>query len=1031
MATKHKFKIYSTSKGAIGSAVENSRLKIVGVTYYVLYYQGAKMNSSAYVANDLNSNVKLLLSKSNLRKLQIIPDEFPNRIVNCENTFVATPVQETKHPFVHQLNKLLDEFSHVFDVDSKLKAMNIEPIRLKLKEGADFSKLPQISTARRYPKHIEEVCKSELKNLESAGIIKRIDSITPACHIAWFTPKSTPGQVRLLTDFSKGLNLLLDRPVYPTSNTRDVLSDIPADTKAAIFLDSKSGYFQCPIHEDDQPLTTFILPSGRFCYSRCPQGLSISGDEWNKHSTRAFSGIDGLAQLVDDVALCANNPDTLLERLKLLFTRCSEKGITLKRSKIQFLLEPGDKVKWIGHQLTMTKSGIEISPDPDTLKAIAEFPQPKNVTDVRSFIGLCCQLGQFHPDIQQCVRELTKLLQKDIAFQWLPEHQKSFDLARRILTSAAVVRPFDRNLQSVIVSDSSRLYGYGWMLLQYPPGTNVTRLPDPNLPGKSKKSRDTPRPHLICCGSKTLSKSARNYSAFELEAHAIHQAVRACHMYLYGSPSEIIVLTDHQSLISLFNKKSISEMPNARVQRFREKLLDYNLKLIWISNKNIICVDALSRHPVFPPDSHTEGDAKIAAVFLAAATVLMEDEKSLFLQDAENDKEYQQIIQAFKTRDEKCPRKLHPNHPAKSIQKYWPEISMYNGLLTFNQRIFVPRTLRREILDKLHTPHLGPELTYLNASELYWWPNMRSAIDVMCARCDECIALRPSLPSETLQPIRAEYPTHVVSSDLFYLYGDTYITYRDRFSGYIQCSDPLPSQTQAAVMEQFKAWFKILGLMKILRTDGGPCYGNTFHEWCLSLGIDHQTSSPNEPSSNGNAEIGVKACKHLLMKHKGNTEAFNIGILEHNNTPRKLVKGVRMSPAQIYFGRRQHTRLPALPSAFHPIDYEVAKAAREQRDNEIKDKFDLHAHELQQLKPGDLVYLQDPRSNRWSIKGKVLAFLGHRSYKVVANGSIFRRARRRLRLRHAEVEGEEEADESALSEPAPRRSARLQKNSDV
>ena len=1011
--------------------MEDSRLKIIGVTYYVLFYQGAKINSSAYVAEDLNCKVKLLLSKFNLRKLQVIPDDFPNRVVNIESTFVTTPVTpEEKHPFMNELNTLLSEYSSVFDFDSKLKAMNIEPIKLKLKDGADFSKLPHINTARRYPKHIEDICKNELKNLESAGIIRRVDGITPACHMAWFTPKSTAGQVRLLTDFSKGLNLLLDRPVFPTSNCKDVLSDIPADTKVAIFLDSKSGYFQCPIHVDDQPLTTFILPSGRFCYSRCPQGLSVSGDEWNKHSTAAFSGIDGLAQLVDDVAICAPNTKTLLERLKLLLSRCSEKGITLKRSKIQVLLEPGDKVQWIGHQLTMTKDGLEISPHPDTLKAIAEFPQPKNITDVRSFIGLCCQLGQFHPDIQQCVKELTQLLHKDIAFQWLPAHQNSFDLARRILTSAAVVRPFDRNLQSVIVSDSSRLFGYGWMLLQYPKGTKVTRLPDPSLPGKSKKSNNTPRPHLICCGSKTISGSSKNYSALELEANAIHAAVRACHMYLFGSPDEIIVLTDHQALIPLFNKKSIAEMPNARVQRFREKLLDYNLRLVWISNKNIICADALSRNPVFPADdTDREGNAKISAVFLAAATVLFESEKSIFQQEAENDKQYQEIIAAFKARDENCPRKLHPNHPAKSLQKYWPEISMFNNLLTYNDRILVPKTLRREILDKLHTPHLGPELTYLNAKELYFWPNMRAAIDMMCARCEECIALRPSLPTETLQTLKAEYPTHIVSSDLFYLYGDTYITYRDRFSGYLQCSEPLPSQTQQAVMDQFKSWFKILGLMKILRTDGGPCYGSTFHEWCRSLGIDHKTSTPNEPSSNGNGEIAVKSCKHLLMKHRGNIEAFNIGLLEHNNTPRRLVKGMRMSPAQIYFGRRQHTCLPALQAAFHPIDPNLAKAAREGYDDKVKEKFDLHGHDLHQLAPGDLVFLQDPKTNRWSIKGKVLAFLGHRSYKVVANGSIFRRARRRLRPRLAEIEATDSADEATV-EPEPRRSARLHKNAD-
>ena len=117
-----------------------------------------------------------------------------------------------------------------------------------------------------------------------------------------------------------------------------------------------------------------------------------------------------------------------------------------------------------------------------------------------------------------------------------------------------------------------------------------------------------------------------------------------------------------------------------------------------------------------------------------------------------------------------------------------------------------------------------------------------------------------------------------------------------------------------------------------------------------------------------------------------------IGLLEHNNTPRRLIKGVHRSPAQIYFSRQQHSRLPALPAAFHPIDYNMARATRKQHDANVKENFDLHAHELQQLKPSDLVFLQDPKTNRWSIKGKVLAFLGHRSYKVVGNGSIFRRA---------------------------------------
>ena len=78
------------------------------------FIRAQKINSSAYVAEDLNCKVKLLLSKLNLRKLQVIPDEFPNRIVNIENTFVTTPVTpEETHPFVNDLNTLLSEYSSV------------------------------------------------------------------------------------------------------------------------------------------------------------------------------------------------------------------------------------------------------------------------------------------------------------------------------------------------------------------------------------------------------------------------------------------------------------------------------------------------------------------------------------------------------------------------------------------------------------------------------------------------------------------------------------------------------------------------------------------------------------------------------------------------------------------------------------------------------------------------------------------------------------------------------------------------------
>ena len=221
-------------------------------------------------------------------------------------------------------------------------------------------------------------------------------------------------------------------------------------------------------------------------------------------------------------------------------------------------------------------SGDGVRPHPDRVKAIADFPVPKDVKDVRSFLGMANQLGRFLPDLAQASAELRTLLKKDRAFHWLPEHQASFEVTKGLLMSPALVKHFDKTLPTELLTDRSRLHGMGFALLQ-------------------RDSRGLPR--LICCGSKSFTDTESRYATIELEARAVQCLVQKSKYYLHGHQG-FKVVTDHRPLVGIFNKP-LEAIHNIRLQRMRESLTDYRFQILWTPGKQHDIADALSRAPVF------------------------------------------------------------------------------------------------------------------------------------------------------------------------------------------------------------------------------------------------------------------------------------------------------------------------------------------------------------------------------------------------------------------------------------------------
>ena len=187
----------------------------------------------------------------------------------------------------------------------------------------------------------------------------------------------------------------------------------------------------------------------------------------------------------------------------------------------------------------------------------------------------------FLPDLTQNTSKIQKLLSPKNAFLWLPDLEDEFINVKNILCSPLIVKPFDQNLPTYLITDASHLHGLGFALLQLE-ATNKFRL--------------------IQCGSKSLNDTQCNYSTIELECLAINHAIKKWKFYLHGKDN-FTVITDHKPLLGILNY-NLDNLDNPRLQRMREKIMGYNFQIEWIAGKSNLIADALSRNPKFTNNSN-------------------------------------------------------------------------------------------------------------------------------------------------------------------------------------------------------------------------------------------------------------------------------------------------------------------------------------------------------------------------------------------------------------------------------------------
>ena len=299
-----------------------------------------------------------------------------------------------------------------------------------------------------------------------------------------------------------------------------------------------------------------------------------------------LQGIPHVCCYIDDILVTGVDQQEHLQNLEEVLHRLEQNNLRIKKSKCEFFK---DSVEYLGH--CVDAQGLHTLPS--KVEAILRAPDPENLQQLRSFLGLLNYYGKFIPNLASMVHPLNQLLQKDAKWTWTPDCAEAFLAAKQALNSSKVLAHYDPSLPITLAGDASA-YGIGSVISHV-------------LPDGSEKP--------IAFASWTLSSSEKNYYQLEKEALSLVFGVKKFHQYLYGR--KFTLITDHKPLLTILGpKKGTPPLAAARLQRWAILLSAYSYDIQFKSTSAHANADGLSRLPVL--DATTEDQSVEVSLFNVA-----------------------------------------------------------------------------------------------------------------------------------------------------------------------------------------------------------------------------------------------------------------------------------------------------------------------------------------------------------------------------------------------------------------------------
>ena len=892
----------------------------------------------------------------------------------------------------------------------QLPVMTGAPMAIRVDPDA-----PPVATRRHpnVPVHWQEDVARQLERDVALGVIERVPPNTPVTwlHNMVLTPKSdgTPRRTIDLQPLNRHCVRETHHVIPPVKQARA----IPRQVVKTV-TDAWNGFHSIDIKREDRDKTTFLTEQGRFRYCRAPMGFLASQDAYTERYDAIIADVPRKSKCVDDTILWDDDVKTHWHRVIEYLELVGRNGVVLNPTKFQF---GSLEVDFAGFRITAT----EVKPLPKYLHAIANFPRPATITDVRAWFGLVNQVSHYGRTTA-VMAPFKPLLSPKVNFDWTPELEEAFRRSKEAIVKEITegVEIFDPSRRTCLTPDwSTTGVGY-WLHQQHCTCDSLT-------PGCCPDGW-----RVTLAGSRFLRDAENRYAPVEGEALAVAWALEDSRFFTMGC-RDLIVASDHKPLVKLLGDRALDDIHNPRLFRLKQRTLMWRYRIVHVPGKDNHAADAASRYPSNAdptcdggvPDTlaamrvhaGTDDDFEacvVAPVKHATSTlgaVTWDRVRDSTLNDADLQLLNRFIHSGFPLSRDDVPETLQP------CWQYRDRLSWVDGVILMDGRVLVPPTLRDEVLRALHAAHQGTSRMFSRAQSTVFWPGITAAIEKARDRCHECWQMAPSQPRmPPTPPLVPARPFQAIAADFCVVRGVGYLIIVDRFSGWPHVVASLSGAhgfTRALV-----TYFSTFGVPDELSTDGGPEFSAKETAVLLERwGIRHRLSSAYHPSSNGRAEVAVKSMKRLLTSKTDNnggldTEAVAAGLLQYRNTPDPQSG---LSPAQVVFGRPIRDLLPMAPQtqvfhsqAVHPVWRETwaqQEEALRLRFAKQVDDLGVHTRALPALSPGDTVRLQNqtgPHGKRWDRTGVVVVAKPHDQYLIKVHGSGRVTLRNRQFLRRIE-----------------------------
>ena len=589
-----------------------------------------------------------------------------------------------------------------------------------------------------------------------------------------------------------------------------------------------------------------------------------------------------------------------------------------------------------------------MKPDPTKIQALQDLPTSDNHKQLQSFLGLINYLQPFLPDLAS----KTTFLRKQISsWDWNPSTDIAFQKLKQWICKMLLnttLAYFDCTKPVVIQTDASE-YGLGAALLQ------------------------DGRP--IAFASKTLTDVETRYANIERECLSVCFGLEKFHTYVYGH--HITVQNDHKPL-EMIQKKPIHAAP-PHLQHMLLCLQKYDYTIVYRPGKEMVLADRLSRFPSRKEHMPIELHQNIHSIQLEPDRLNIV--RGAIERDPIHSTVYRLTLNGWPDRVHEVPR---------IARQFWgtcDELTIENGILLKGDRVCIPPELYDRMLSDLHGNHRGIEKMRHLSQHTVYWPGLDADITDYVNHCKTCTqhkakqAVQPMLPRDV-----PDSPWQELAADFFTHNHKEYLLIADTFSKYPFVYQ-LSSKTAESINKKLQNLISQYGPPKRLYSDIGPPFSSkAFQKFLTSQYIDHITSSPLYPKSNGFIERQIKTIKTALATASSSGKSLDYLLLSLRSTP---IGRHLPSPREILHNRTEDC--PGQPP--RPVDFEEVRNYLIAQKSTQKRHYDKrhNVRDLPDLYPGQAVLFLSPADTNIYIEGTITGpSTTPHSYNIEAQGRTYR-----------------------------------------